>query len=43
MKPKKIIISAIALIVIFASIFSVWQWQKKIDGQPVRQEREIRQ
>lgn len=43
MKIKKIIISVVALLVIFAAVFSVWHWQKKVDNQPVRQEREIRQ
>jgi len=42
MKTKKIIISVVALLVIFAAVVSVWQWQKKAIDQPVRQDREIR-
>lgn len=42
MKTKKTIISVIALMVIFAAVFSIWHWQKEVDNQPVRQEREIR-
>jgi len=42
MKTKKIIIFFVALVVIFATVFSVWQWQKKSAEQPVRENREIR-
>lgn len=42
MRAKKIIITCLALAAIIVALWSVWNWQKKAEMQPLRQEKEIR-
>ena len=42
MNPKKIIISALAIISIIFAVYGFWELNNKKMNQPIRQEQEIR-